>query len=91
MWIQVRARKKDVDEDLIALDIDPSHQELYWASCAIRTEDVADFYALTDNKLVLSFYDERPQMVIKEAFDTFNKRVSELDYDDFEEKDNPNN
>lgn len=68
--------------DLLALGVEPKEENLFWTEVVIRTEDISEFYALTPNKTIISFYDERPKLVIKDSIQTLYRKLNRLDYDE---------
>jgi len=81
-WISCKAYRVDQDEKLIALGVDPKEEDFYWAETFIRSEDVKEFYKMNNSKTILSFYDERTNMVIKESLQEFFQKIEHADYDD---------
>lgn len=79
--IIVKSKKCVIAEELLALGIPPKGEEDFgWMDTCIRTEDIMEFYRKSDAKVVISFYDERPSLIIKEPFEELLKRISQSDY-----------
>jgi len=85
-WITVKAKEALVDERLMELEIEAKSDDYQWTEKAIRTEDIMDFYKLTEKKIVIAFYDERRRLTVAAEYDEFFKRIEDIDYEGMEEE-----
>ena len=84
-FLSVRVKRLKISEELLVLDIDPKEMEYHWVDQCIRSEEVKEFYELTQEKTVVNFYEGRP-LIIKESYSSFLLRIKDLDYDVMEEE-----
>lgn len=87
-WIKVKVRKVVVPEELEELGLQPKNKEYEWVVKAIRTEDIAEFEQ-RNSKTVIYFHaeQERKAIIIFEDFDSFFKKMYDLDDINAEVKD----
>lgn len=79
--LTLKAKKCIMDESLTTLGIPPKGEEDFgWVNVCIRSEDIMEFYYRSDTKTVISFYDERPSLVVKENFENVFRLLNEADY-----------
>lgn len=79
--IVVKAKKCVMEESVVALGIPPKGEEDFsWLDTCIRSEDIAEFHKRSEAKIILSFYDERSPMIIKESFEDLMAKINNADY-----------
>lgn len=88
--IKIKAKTVNMDEALLALDVEPSSEsDFAWLETYIRSEDVKDFYKKSDAKFVISYYDGRPDSIVKGPIEEFYRELDLIEYNNIYDEDLP--
>lgn len=82
-WIELTCQEYEDKHRYENMGLTPKEEDYFWTTKVVRSEDIMEFYKVSDKRLALSFYDERPIMNIKNiSLEDLAKRLQELDYDE---------